>query len=287
MTWRRLAGARRSPRQDLIDDRIVGQRHVHAIGAGDRLGRRRRDLRAERFERARLGFGPVPHRHRVAAAQHPLDHRAAQQSRSRETPRSPSQASRYNLSQCVAFRHSQCSSASARSAGRRCGLPARAAALRARRSRACCAGRAILKAARRLSRPIRPIPTSSSASTSRSPTCSPPGLGRTPRVRQRPLRVDRPVHRPRRRRHRPERHRRHAGAARDDGGDDAVLRVPRGAERPRRRRGALPLAGRPARQDGRRRSAARSPTRSCCAPSASTACTRCRTKTTCIRTAIW
>ena len=31
----------------------------------------------------------------------------------------------------------------------------------------------------------------------------------------------------------------------------------------------------------------RSPTRSCCARSASTACTSCRTKTTCTRTAIW
>ena len=36
---------------------------------------------------------------------------------------------------------------------------------------------------------------------------------------------------------------------------------------PRRRRGALPHAGRPARQVGRPRSAAPSPTRSCCAPS--------------------
>src|SRR5439155_22953291 len=37
---------------------------------------------AEAFERARLRLGPVPDRHRVAAAQQTLDHRAAQESRS-------------------------------------------------------------------------------------------------------------------------------------------------------------------------------------------------------------
>ena len=61
------------------------------------------------------------------------------------------------------------------------------------------------------------------------------GLGRDAAVRVRRVHVDRPVRRPRRRRHRAERHRGHAGPPRGDGRHGPVLRVPRGAERPRRR----------------------------------------------------
>ena len=116
----------------------------------------------------------------------------------------------------------------------------RIAVVRAAAAAACCAGPAIPKAARRSSRPIRRIPTSVVGFDVEIAELLARGLGRTPRVRQRHVHVDRSDHRPRRRRHRPERHRGHAGAPRDDGRHDPVLRVPRGAERPRRRRGALP-----------------------------------------------
>ena len=106
-------------------------------------------------------------------------------------------------------------------------------------------------------------------------------------VRLDQVRLDRSVHRARRRRDRTERHRGYGGAARHALADHSVLHVPRSPERPDRRRRALPHARRPARPQGRARSATRSRTTSCCAPSAITASRRCRTRTTCIRTATW
>ena len=85
-------------------------------------------------------------------------------------------------------------------------------------SRACSAGPAIPKAARRSSRPTRRIPIGVVGFDVEIAALLAAGLGRTPRVPERHVHVDRPEHRPRRRRHRPERHRGHAGAPRDDGG---------------------------------------------------------------------
>jgi hypothetical protein len=71
----RLACQRRSDLlEDRIDDCVVRQHQVHALGTGRCLLRRDGDGRAQRGERARFAFGAVPHRHRRARPQKTLDH---------------------------------------------------------------------------------------------------------------------------------------------------------------------------------------------------------------------
>ena len=108
------------------------------------------------------------------------------------------------------------------------------------------------------------------------------GLGRTPRFINITFTTS-PVDRQGRRGPRPQRHRRHARQPRRAGHDGSVLQVPRGLERPRR-----PIRSATARSPtcgaaASARSAARSPTKSCSAPPASTACSRCPSRTTRIR----
>ena len=68
--------------RDALHDIVVGQRHVDALGAGHRIGRRSGHSCAEPLERARFRFGAVPDRHRVAAPEHGFDHAAPEQARS-------------------------------------------------------------------------------------------------------------------------------------------------------------------------------------------------------------
>ena len=63
-----------------IDDRVVGQRDVNLLDAGDRLFGRRRDLRAERLEGARFRVSAVPDGDASPAPQHGFDHAAAEKS---------------------------------------------------------------------------------------------------------------------------------------------------------------------------------------------------------------
>src|SRR6185437_15616490 len=58
---------------------VVLDADVHALGACDRLGRRRRDLRAERGERHGLVLGAAPARHRRAAREQALHEAGAEQ----------------------------------------------------------------------------------------------------------------------------------------------------------------------------------------------------------------
>ena len=66
---RRGVNAQRS-----LDHPVVGQRHVDAVGPDHGFPGSGRDLRAERLERARLRLCPIPHRHCIAAAEHPFHH---------------------------------------------------------------------------------------------------------------------------------------------------------------------------------------------------------------------
>ena len=74
------AEARGESLADLIHNAVVWQGHMDAFGTVYGISRRGGHPRARRLERARLRFGAVPHRHRVAALQHPFDHCAPQQS---------------------------------------------------------------------------------------------------------------------------------------------------------------------------------------------------------------
>ena len=166
--------------------------------AGHRIARRRRDRRAERLERARLRLGAVPHRHRVAAPQHPFDHRAAQQPGSDETPRSPSRASQLESTPVLRRAHSLRSSDAslARELAMRWRESGVRGRLRRRRSRrrglgaaaACCAGPATRKAARRLSRPIPSHPDQLVGFDVEIAELLARGLGRDAAVRQRHVR---------------------------------------------------------------------------------------------------
>ena len=228
-----------------------------------------------------FGFGAVPDRHRVAALQHALDHRAAQQPGSEKRHVRHVRASRYNLSR-VRARFSLLPFAAIL-----CGFVRFAVVSRSGAAGASLGGRSGRRRAVS-SKPIPPDPINSSGSTSKSRTFSPPASAGRPgsstsrfdSIDQSVARGDADIGM--------SGHRGHAGPARDDGGHAALLRVPRGAERPRRRRGALPdrsptcAARRVA--HARRHDRLRDPA---CAPSAISACAPCRTTTTCTRTAIW
>ena len=77
--------ARNDTLEDGVHDAVVGERHVDALDAGNRVLRRGRHACAARLERPRLLLGAIPDGHLMTIRPHPLHHVAAEEPRSDES----------------------------------------------------------------------------------------------------------------------------------------------------------------------------------------------------------